>query len=288
MGTYSGFLLLEDLFDNLPEDSTALFNEATQLFSPTVKVVEENCNTNLGERISLDFSQIGQWDLALDRRLTREDIEFYLGDGQYHRFVRNPPHCISPGGICKKCYMAVNPGEPVPKIDSQVKLNTYLVVATQYILLSEGSSSYVLNTDDSDITRISVYHNDQYTKDYSLSLMSTGEFRITYTGTIVAGDSLFIRMLKDTASPYMSYLSSTYSGNLLGASYLETGSLPARASLIKERITESRLHTLENELAKFSEYIPVTYMDYIAKIKDPLERELYILALYGVFYDVGV
>lgn len=279
---------MEDLFDNLPEDSRTLYNEATQLFTPTVKIVEENCNTYLGGRISLDFSHIGQWDLALDRRLTRDDIEFFLNQGTYYRFVRNPPHCISPGGICQKCYMAVNPGEEVPKVDSLVKLNTYLVVATQYATLTEESNSFVLNTDGSDITRISVYVNDEYTKDYTMSVLDSGEFLVTLNSGVETGDTLFVRMFKDTASPYMSYLSSTYAGNLLGAAYLETGDLPARPALLKSRITESRLSTLEAELSKFSEYIPITYMDYIAKIKDPLERELYILALYGVFYDVGV
>lgn len=287
MGSYSGFLLLEDLFDNLPDISTALYNEAQQLFTPTVKVVEENCNTNLGDRINLDFSQVGQWDLALDRRLTREDIEFFLGQGSYTRFVRNPPHCISPGGICKKCYQAVNPGEPVPAIDSSVKLKTYLVVATQYSLLG-SDGSVILDSDGSDVTRVSVYFNDVYTQNYTMSETSTGDLRVTYNGAVTSSDSLFIRMFKDTSSPYMSYLSATYSGNLLGASYLETGALPARASLIKERITESRLSSLETALNEFSQYIPPTYLNYIANIKDPLERELYILALYGVFYDVGV
>lgn len=288
MGSYSGFLLLEDLFDNLPDISKALYNEAQQLFSPTVTVVEENCNTNLGDRITLDFSQVGQWDLALDRRLTRADIEFFLGQGTYTRFVRNPPHCISPGGICKKCYTAVNVGEAVPVVGSTVKLRTYLVVATQSSTVNEGDRSVILNTDGSDISRVSVYFNDSYTKNYTIEELSTGDLRLTYNGTVTGSDSLFIRMFKDTSSPYMSYLSATYSGNLLGASYLETGALPARASLIKERITDSRLASLETALQEFAEYIPSTYMNYIANIKDPLERELYILALYGVFYDVGV
>lgn len=288
MGSYSGFLLLEDLFDNLPDISKALYNEAQQLFSPTVKVVEENCNTNLGERITLDFSQVGHWDMALDRRLTREDIEFFLGQGSYTRFIRNTPNCISPGGVCKKCYHAVNPGEAVPEVGALVKLKTYLIVATQYVLLSPGDGSVILNSEGSDITRVSVYFNDVYTKNYTLSELPSGELRLTYNGEVVESDSLFIRMFKDTSSPYMSYLSATYSGNLLGASYLETGSLPARTALIKERITESRLASLETALGEFSQYIPPTYLNYIANIKDPLERELYILALYGVFYDVGV
>lgn len=288
MGSYSGFLLLEDLFDNLPDISTALYNEAQQLFSPTVKVVEDNCNTSLGDRISLDFSQVGQWDLALDRRLTREDIEFFLSQGSYNRFVRNPPHCISPGGLCRKCFQAVNPGASIPAIGSSVKLKTYLIVATQYVLLGTGDGSVILNTEGSDITRVSVYFNDVYTSNYTLSELDTGELRLTYNGVVEESDSLFIRMFKDTSSPYMSYLSATYSGNLLGASYLETGALPVRTALIKERITESRLASLETALGEFAEFIPATYLNYIANIKDPLERELYILALYGVFYDVGV
>lgn len=288
MGTYSGFLLLEDLFDNIPDVSTTLYNEAQQLFTPTVRVIEDDCLTNLGNKIALDFSQVGQWDLALDRRLTRADILYFLGNGEYDRFVRNPPHCISEGGICKKCYSAVNPGEAVPVTGASVKLNSYLVVATQFSILSQGETSILLNTNGSDITRISVYFNDEYYTDYSLSILDTGEFRLAYGSPASTGDTVFIRMFRDTSSPFMSYLSSTYAGNLLGAAYLETGALPARTALLKERITESRLSSLESALTEYSEFIPASYMSYIAKIKDPLERELYILALYGVFYDVGV
>ncbi len=288
MGTYSGFLLLEDLFDDLPTDCASIYNEAQQLFTPTVSVIEVDCKTNLGESISLDFTQVGQYDLALDRRLAYSDISFFLSQGQYSRFVRNPTHCISEGGICQKCYVAVNPGQDVPLPGSSVKLNSYLVVATQYVIFSTGDNSVILNTDGSDITRISVYFNDVFTKNYTLTVLDDGSFRVTFLGVTMSGDTLFIRMFKDTASPYMSYLSKTYSGNILGASYLETGALPARTALLKERITESRLTSLERSLEPYSEYIPDSYLEYIANIKDPLERELYIIALYGVFYDVGV
>jgi hypothetical protein len=288
MGSYSGFLLLEDLFDNLPDDSMALYNEGNQLFNPTVSVVEDDCGTSLGEKLSIDFTSMGNWDLALDRRLTRSDVEFFLSQGEYTRFVRNPPHCISPGGVCRKCYEAVNPSNPNVQVGSSVTLKSYLVVSTQLVVLSEANNSFVLDTAGSDITRISYYYNDVYSANYTLTELSTGEYQLTMGDTPAAGDTAFVRMFKDTSSPYMSYLSSTYAGSILGSAALVTGALPARASLLKERITESRLQSLANALVAYSKYIPVTYIEYIDKIKDPLERELYILALYGVFYDVGV
>lgn len=279
---------MEDLFDNLPEDNTALYNEGQQLFNPSVTIVENDCLTNLGDRVSLDYSQIGQWDLALDRPIVKADVDYFLSQGSYYRFVRNPPHCISKGGVCLKCYLATNPGDHTATVGSNVSLSSVLTVATQTVVLTQGTVAIILNTDGADISDIALYYNDVYTEDYQLSIISTGEYEVTLPTPSVAGDVVFIRMFNGTSSPYMSYLSATYAGNLLGAAYLVTGSLPLRTGLLKERITESRLATLENEISKYSGSIPSTYLDYIAKIKDPLERELYILALYGVFYDVGV
>lgn len=279
---------MEDLFDNLPDDDTTIYNEGQQLFNPTVAIVEDDCLTNLGNRISLDYSQIGQWDLALDRAITKADIDYFLSKGSYYRFIRNPPHCISKGGVCRKCYQATNPGDTTSTVGSTVSLYSSIVVATQTIILSAGGTKFVLNTDGSDISDVHLYYNNVYTENYDLNVLSTGEFEITLRTPPVLGDVAFVRMFNATSSPFMSYLSATYAGNLLGAAYLVTGDLPIRPSLIKERITESRLASLENALEKHSQHIPPTYVEYITKIKDPLERELYILALYGVFYDVGV
>lgn len=279
---------MEDLFDNLPDDDTTLYNEGQQLFNPTVIIVEDDCLTNLGNRISLDYSHIGQWDLALDRAITKADIDYFLSQGSYYRFIRNPPHCISQGGVCRKCYQATNPGDTTSTVGSPVSLYSLLVVATQTVLLPAGATKFVLNTDGSDISDVHLYYNDVYAEDYDLTVLSTGEYEITLNAAPVTGDVAFVRMFNGTSSPFMSYLSATYAGNLLGAAYLATGDLPIRTGLLKERITESRLASLENALEKHSQHIPPTYVEYITKIKDPLERELYILALYGVFYDVGV
>ena len=178
------------------------------LFRSTVTIVENDCHTNLGARIDLDFSQVGSWDLALDRRLTRADIEFFLGLGNYYRFIRNPPHCISPGGICRKCHQAVNTVGVSPEVGHQVTLSSSLIVATQSLTLGAGETSFILNTGGAEVTRVDVYFNDSYSSAYTLSFLDSGDLRLDITNTVVTGDALFVRMFQDTYSPYMSYLAS--------------------------------------------------------------------------------
>lgn len=287
MGTYSGFLLLEDLFDNLPEDSQTLYNESQQLFNPSVKVVEADCSTKLGKKINLDFSAIGLWDLALDARLTSQDIEFYLSQGSYSRYIRHPAYCISKGGVCKKCHDAWMVGSSA-SVGETKKFPTEIITGTQTTILSGGDPAVVIAESPENYTRIQVYYNDLYTTNYVITETEDGLLRVNMNGVTMAGDTLFIRLFMATASPFMTYLSKSYSGNLLGALPIETGDLPLRTSLMKERITGARIDSLQASLEKYAENVPPTYLEYSTKIKDPLERELYILALYGVFYDVGV
>lgn len=287
MGTYSGFLLLEDMFDTLPNTNPTLYNEAQQLFNPMVKVVEEDCNTRLGKRVGTDFTHIGDWDVALDRRLTEDDLKFFLGQGKYNRFVRSPAFCTSVDGICSKCYQSYNPDSPVPAVGTNVRISSAIVVGTNYFIVQKGGYSVSLVADDV-FNRAVVYVNDVHSSDFTIEYDEEQLPYIKLGSSILVDDRVFVRMLKNTSSPFMSYLSSTYAGDLLGAASLYTGDLPCRPGFLKERISEGKLTDMEYTLREYSSYIPDTYIQYIAKIRDPLERELYILALYGVFNDVEV
>lgn len=288
MGTYSGFLLLEDLFDNLPEESAILYNEAERLFNPTVAIVEPDCLTKLGKRISLDFSTLGMYDLALDRRLTQQDIEFFLGRGEYYRFVRHPAFCVSTGGVCKKCYDSRYEVDSPAEVGNTAKVFSETLFGTLSGIVPAGSTQFTLTASVEDFDNPQVFIDEEITSDYELTADASGTLQISLPEATDEPRKIFLRLYRNTSSPFLSYLAKTYSGDLLGAAPLETGDLPVRAELLKLRSSDTLLASLEDELENFAEFIPDSYLRYISDIRDPLERELYILALYGVFYDVGV
>lgn len=288
MGSYSGFLLLEDMLDNLTDDSRLLFNEASQLFNPSVEIVEEDCGTLLGRRVQIDSSAIGLKDLATDEYLTSEDVEFFLSQGLYHRQVRHTAFCTSNGGVCKKCYEATYRNVGSVPVGSRQIATTEITVGTQMFLLQDGGVEVLVSADGEPVSRVDVFLNDVYTEEYEETLPDFDQVRIIFPEVPPNGSKVFVRIYRETSSPFMGYLSKTYSGNLLGAAPMDTGILPIRKGLLKERISEGRLAALEVELENYSQNIPASYLGYLANIKDPLEKELFILSLYGVFYDVGV
>lgn len=288
MGTYSGFLLLEDLFDNLPEESAALYNEAQSIFDPKVKIVSNDCGTLLGKSVSLDFSCIGFWDLASDGRLTKAQIEYYLSQGQYTRFIRHPAYCIAKGGVCKKCHDAWRISQQACRVGTLAEFPSEVITGEQTHILAPDENAVVIQTDIDEYDRMDVFFNDEFTTAYVVTETEDGKLRVNISGPVAAGDVVFIRLFRNTASPFMSYLSETYAGNLLGAAPLQTGDLPIRVGLLKETLSEAKLNSMAGSLEAYAEYIPGTFQEYATKIRDPLERALFMLALYGVFYDVGV
>lgn len=288
MGSYSGYLLLEDLLDTLPEYSTALYNESNQLFNPSVLIVEDNCRTLLGRRVQVDYSIVGYVDLATGNRLTPESIDNLLSQGIYYRSVRSAPFCTSEGGVCKKCFEATYPEIGAVKVGSTQRVYSEVVLGTHIGVSTTGVNEFRVYADGEEISRVEVFVADEFTSSYTYRIEDDGAWYVLFTDTIPEGSRVFIRMYKRTSAPFMSYLSHTYSGNLLGATPMGSGILPLRGGLIRERISKGRLRSLETELRSSVSNIPENFLEYLVNIRDPLEKELFIMALYGVFYDVGV
>lgn len=287
MRSYSGYLLLEDLFDDIPEASQMLYNESQQLFNPTVQIVAEDCGTLLGKRISLDFSALGCRDLASDELLTKASITALLAAGQYYRSIRHSAYCTAEKGICRKCYEANRPEVSGTKVGDSVSIKSTVVTGFFVYSLTSDDMGGVIPLEDDEFDDIQVYLNDVYTEDYEMTLTSDGMYRVDIAG-ISDGDVLSIRTYRYTASPFMSYMSKGFSGSIMGASPLDSGDLPIRAGLLKERISEARLNLISEEVSQYSGNMPGGYFEYASSLKDPLERELYLLCLYGVFHDIGV
>lgn len=283
MRSYSGYLLIEDLLDTLSSDAPSLYNISQSLINPRPTVVEENCGTLLGKKINLGYGSLGMYDLALDRRLTRTDIVSLLGQGEYTRRVRSPAFCTSHGGICRKCASSAVQGA---KVGLPVQLTSSIVAGFYSYSGGDGVNTFILEVSEEEVDYLEVFVDSVPKTEFSYSATSDGLISLTLQGDYASGVSVDVRAVKNTASPFISYLSKTYSGSLLGASKVDGYDLPLRPNLLREYMTESRISILESELEEYQDKIPDGYLNYSSSIRDPLERGLYLIALYGIFNDV--
>lgn len=283
MRTYSGYLLIEDLLDDLPDSSATIKRIASGLINPTVKIVEEDCGTLIGKKVSLGFSHIGGLDLALDERLTRGLITSLLEAGDYYRRIRHPAYCSSKGGVCAKCAFATL--MYMPTVGSQVQMFSEIVSGSFSYRGTAITNSFVLDLTEEESDRLEVFVNSTLTNNYEVSVTSDGYMRV-YVPDQTGSFDVDIRAWKRTSSPFISFLSKTYSGSLLGASKMEGYDLPVRAGMLQEYTTDSRILLVEEALQEYSKNIPDGYLDYSTRIRDPLERTLYLICLYGIFNDL--
>jgi hypothetical protein len=283
MRSFSNFLLFEDILSNLPADSTLITSVANTLISPTVKLVEEDCGTLLGDIVDLNFEKEGLIELATGVPLTRARITQILHLGQYKAAVRNLHTCTSIGGVCRKCYAASHLGQTAPGINSQQNLDSLLNFANDIIVGNSTSLDIDLTVSDEDYDQAIVIQNGAVvTSGYSISGMT-----ITFVTAPSYSDVFVVKFYRQTSEPLQGYLSKSYSGDLLGMKPLPTLPTIIRESLYTPLLPDGILSLMEMELHQFKA-IPSTYIDYISKIHDRLERALFIIYLYAIFSNVQV
>lgn len=283
MRTYSGYLLIEDLLDDISNESPTIYRIAQGLINPTASIVEADCGTLLGKRVSISFSSVGLYDLALGERLTRDRLILLLSQGEYVRRVRHPAYCASLNGVCSKCAGSVLPEEPA--VGSSVQFNSEILSGSFSLQADAATNSFVLDVTEDEVDRVEVFVNSLPYQDFSYSTTSDGYLQVE-VGGVVSGTAVDIKTWKLSSTPYISFLSKTYSGSILGAAKMEGFDLPLRQTLLRQYTSEGRMLLLEESLAEFSEAIPDGYLGYAANIRDPLEKALYLICLYGIFHDL--
>ncbi len=163
--SFSGYLLIEDLFDNFPDTFKPLYNEAQSLFNPTVRIVSDDCRTLLGKRVDLDFTLIGRTELSTDKVLDRDSISTMLAAGTYKVSIRTPSHCTATGGICRKCYLATTSGTGSASIGDVKPLKSEVISGFYSFNITRDDLSVIIPLSVDDVDRVEFYYNDQlYTK----------------------------------------------------------------------------------------------------------------------------
>lgn len=111
MKTYANFLYLGNLLAQCPDENSVIYGLYNRLFKPTVRIVEEDCGTKVGQVrpiIPTSNKSVGYIELSnLDIPMTPVRIKTLLANTTLTSFrARVLPACTSIGGICRKCLWA--------------------------------------------------------------------------------------------------------------------------------------------------------------------------------------
>jgi hypothetical protein len=281
MRSYLTSLIFEKLFDNVPDNDKDVYNLAQMVISPRVKIVEESCGTTVGEIETIGYRMEGEIELSTNTPLSKTRINYLLSQGIYEVATVHVHKCTSKGGVCARCFSSEFQEQPVPIVGDYVVIPSEKIIHIDVLAGSLGQNNYQLSMDASLFNRVRLYHNGilKPTSSYSIS-----GYTLIIDFSIAEEEHLVIKYVDATTTPLMGYLSDTYSGSLLGLEALPTLSTSIKSGLLKEIIPEGRLELIANRIKSLD--IPVDQSEYIDKIIDPLEKLLYVVALYTIYTNV--
>lgn len=258
MRSFSSFLLLENLMYAVPSTLPSLKAIAERLFRPTVKLIEDDCETKIGLNRGVRALTSVLWTpvsgvsrlpyeymVNLDgSTITPTQLLDLVSTGVDTIKVRHPSTCVSQGGICRKCY---------------------------YSSLLLSTSDYV------DPSNVVVYNYHDSPPLYS-------EVAIP-----VVGASVTLRTAIGDVKPFaqpsqraiFSYIAGTYTGAILGVGSFDNFPLPLKPSLMSKLINRNLLDRAFGELASLKD-IPGTYLRFIESIEDPFEKAASVVSLYAL------
>lgn len=285
MRTYSALLLFENLFDSIPTDNPDMVNLSLSIMEPNVQIIEKDCGTTLGRFETVNFELEGTTELATGLPLSRSRIEYLLSQGIYEIATRHTSTCISKDGVCTKCFVGTYPLQKIPVVNDRVNIYPLYLVNSEIIAVKQGGTQYSIETDSAMFDTSYLYHEgvlllEGPDKDYTLE-----NSILTFKVTPDKDYTMVLKTLRRNTFPFIVWLANTYSGGIFGMEPLPAQALPLRTLFLSSLLDENRLQLVSEYVAQL-EAIPEGYVDFAATVKDPLERGLYLLALYCVYSNV--
>lgn len=285
MRTYSALLLFENLFDSIPTDSPDMVNLSRAILEPNVQIVERDCGTTLGKFETVNFELEGTTELATGLPLSKSRIEYLLSQGIYELATRHTGTCISKDGVCVKCFSGTYPLHKVPSVNDRVDITPLYLVNSEVIAIKQGGTQYSIETDSAMFDTSYLYSDgvlliEGEDKDYTLK-----DNTITLRVVPTKDYTMVLKTLRRNTFPFIVWLANTYSGSIFGMDPLPAQALPLRTLFLSSLLDENRLQLVSEYVAQLDS-IPEGYVDFAATVKDPLERGLYLLALYCVYSNV--
>lgn len=292
MRSLSSFLLFENVLDNLDQTNPFITQLSTQLFTPNVTIVQENCGTMLGKKINIDLTVNGlvrmDWNgtLNVDRtipetyRISKTDIQTWLGKSIYSTYVRDIHYCTSMGGVCAACY-AASLNTAAPEVGSIIQIpNQYVTQVDSY--LTTTSSSYSHSIDAETYDKITVYLDNH---PLDISEYSSDGSTLTLNTAPAYGQFLTINYIAVSNKPFLNYVSNTFSGDLLGIEPISYQDLFLPLSVIDRAIRGNNIEQLHDQMQALGN-VDQIYLDYCSNVTNRIERAILTLILFTLYNDV--
>lgn len=119
MRSYANLILVSGIFDTLNNSDSEVVKFADKIFNPTVELIEQDCQTTIGEIRTVDFSITGNIEVVTNQVIDSARVTQLLSQGIYQVGIRNTSTCIAHGGVCQADY-----GDTTSPVGSHITLNT--------------------------------------------------------------------------------------------------------------------------------------------------------------------
>lgn len=289
MRSITSTILFEEALDLIPTGQTAVHNSVTRLLQPlvTIDLNVSDCGTKLGEKQLISLGLIGRVELATGLVINRARLNAASTSGLTSLFLRSMATCISPNGICKKCWEATRQYDTVSLGSRQVVTPEFIVQTETFEGLT-GQTVWPLSYSTSQYDVIYLYSSAGLIAPSSYTISgSTLTFLVappydTGTGGGTAVSSVTARYGVRTYVPFVHWLASTYSGSLLGMSQLPTQFLPIRLELHESLLPAGETDLLEARLLG-SSLTPPSVSTWLSKVEGLLERAVFVSLLNALY-----
>lgn len=283
MRTFSNFLLFEGVLEDQPSDRRTVKQISDMLMNPTVKIVEEDCNTLLGNVVPVSYELIGKTELATDSPFTEDRLTELLGEGKYFVKIRDLHHCTSKEGICRRCYEAQNMVVSAPPVGSYVQLDSYINYQSDYLTTNVGGNTFPLSELEEDYDYVVVLKNGTALPDDQYYIESQ---ILTLSEDVTVDDDITVHFFKETSEGFLGYMASSYSGGLLGIKPLSYLPTTLRYCLYEKLLDSDIVQIMRDELSTFPN-VPSLFLEYADRCPDLLEKTLLLCYIYSLYANLN-
>jgi hypothetical protein len=292
MRSITSTILFEEALDLIPTGQTIVYNSVTRLLQPLVTIDPNvsDCGTKLGEKQLISLGLIGRVELATGLIINRARLNAASTSGLTSLFVRSMSSCISPNGICKKCWEATRQYDTV-SLGSINKVTPEFIIQTETFEALTGQTVWPISYDATQYDIIYIYSSAGLMAPSSYTISgSTVTFLVappadTGAGAGSAVSTITVRYGVRTYVPFVHWLAATYSGSLLGMSKLPVQYLPIRQDLHEALLPTGEVDLLEARLLG-SPLTPPSVATWLSKVEGTLEKAIFI-SLLNALYMVG-
>lgn len=281
MRSYVNTIIFESALDSVAPSNTLVYSVIKRLMSPTVRIIEEDCETMLGEFVSISTRAQGLIELATNNPLDSARMASLITSNNKEVAVRSTATCISVGGVCRRCLRGSRPGLTVPAVGSWFMLDPEVVVDTGPIAIETGQTTVALKYPSDQFDKIYVYNDGTLVNPSTYSLTGSS---FVLNSPAVSNVSYFVKYVSQTYSSYFYWLANTYAGSLLGINPLGKQSLPVRKNTMEQYIPQEDVEVLIKELQRL-DIAEEDSIKYIDEITDPVEKAIYVVVLSSIFLN---